>query len=164
MSLTECAAVMLPIRCQAMPSWFPSGLSGWQHGDAASRLCQNTPPFSCLNFMGVQNTTLARYLSAEHFWAYCDFSYGHEPRSARELDLLLWEYINHLFHDDCPVQWSCDTLAAVRRFLLSWRASTYLSKAFLRNWSRINSTCATAVWRCFSGLACFQRCEAQERG
>ena len=87
--------------------------------------------------MGVQNTTLARCsLAAERFWAYCDFSVGHVPRSARELDLHLGECVNHLFHDDRPFQWGCDTLAAVRRFLPSWRDSTCLAKTYLRDWSR----------------------------
>ena len=53
-----------------------------------------------------------------------------------ELDLYLGEYINHLFHDGCPLQWGCDTLAAVRRFSLSWRDGTFLAKSCLRNWSR----------------------------
>ena len=69
-----------------------------------------------LKFMGVENTTLARYASAvERFWACCDFSVGHVPRSARELDLYFGEYINHLVHDDCLFQWILGATA------LSWR-------------------------------------------
>ena len=63
--------------------------------------------------MGVQNATHASdFLAAEHVWASCDFSFGHAPRSARELG----EFMNQPFHDDWPFQWTCDTLAAIRRF------------------------------------------------
>ena len=108
-----------------------------RHGCAKSRNRPRGVIRRHLKFMGVQNTTLARHaLAVERFWAFCDFSVGHVPRSARELDLYLGEYINHLFHDGCPFKWGCNTLAAVRRFLPSWRDGTFLAKSYLRKWSR----------------------------
>ena len=72
-------------------------LSGVQHSDAASVLCRNTQPFSWCHLAssqihGFSEHTLARgSLAAKRFWAFCDFSFGHMPRSAREPDLFLGE-------------------------------------------------------------------------
>ena len=55
-----------------------------RHGCAKTRNRSRGVIRRHLKFMGVQNTALARFaLAVERFWAYCDFSVGHVPRSAR---------------------------------------------------------------------------------
>ena len=61
-----------------------------RHGCAKTRNLSRGVIKRHLKFMGVRNTTLARYsLAAERLWAYSSFSVGHVPRSARELNLYL---------------------------------------------------------------------------
>ena len=50
---------------------------------------------------------------------------------------MLSEFVNHLWQDDEPYQNAVDAVAAVRRYLPTYRSHTSTAQAYLRNcWER----------------------------
>ena len=90
-----------------------------------------------LKFVGIERKTQRRYNKAvEKFFFFCTFFHGSQPSSGEELNFLLSEFVNHLWQDDEPYQNAFDTVAAVRRYLPTYRSHTSTAQAYLRNWGR----------------------------
>ena len=90
-----------------------------------------------LKFVGIERKTQRRYNKAvEKFFIFCTFFHGSQPNSGEELNFLLSEFVNHLWQDDEPYQNAVDTVAAVRRYLPTYRNHTSTAQAYLRNWGR----------------------------
>ena len=90
-----------------------------------------------LKFVGIERKTQRRYNKAvEKFFIFCTFFHGSQPNSGEELNFLLSEFVNHLWQDDEPYQNAVDAVAAVRRYLPTYRSHTSTAQAYLRNWGR----------------------------
>ena len=90
-----------------------------------------------LKFVGIERKTQRKYNKAvKTFFIFCTFFHGSQPNSGKELNFLLSEFVNHLWQDDEPYQNAVDTVAAVRRYLPTYRSHTSTAQAYLRNRGR----------------------------
>ena len=94
---------------------------------------RESTPKVCWN----ERKTQRRYNKAvEKFFIFCTFFHGSQPNSGEKLNFLLSEFVNHLWQDDEPYQNAVDAVAAVRRYLPTYRSHTSTAQAYLRNWGR----------------------------
>ena len=88
-----------------------------------------------LQFLGLQKRSLKCYKRALHnFFTWLDSEEIPLPSSFSKLDLLVSQYIEHLWLDDVNVTYAGHTLSAFRRFYPQARFKLPVSKQYFSNW------------------------------
>ena len=90
-----------------------------------------------VKFVGLQNTTVARYKkSISRFFEWMEVEQISTPESWTELDDAAGEYVNYLYLDDRPIGWALDFVSGMKRLCPKCKLHLPTAGTYNKNWAK----------------------------